>query len=213
MGCSGKNRDQCRHFEPVRRTATIRTDLYRKFVDAASSVIEAGACGVHIDFSWITDDKGRRLNRDVPPVEAYSAVVAPLRARFGNDFVVNVNVLPRVDVSTWCVSSGARRIVRGGALCARPSRRFHGSGNSDARRYRRQSRNSQFGQANGYLPRGNLIDAGILKKPYNWLLLYGLPYDTGQTLISQHLVAMRKTWRGACFIMRTNSPGRPRFCD
>ena len=42
------------------------------YVDAASSVIEAGACGVHIDFSWITDDKGRRLDRDVPPVEAYS---------------------------------------------------------------------------------------------------------------------------------------------
>jgi 3-keto-5-aminohexanoate cleavage enzyme len=32
------------------------------YVDAASSVIEAGACGVHIDFSWITDDKGRRQN-------------------------------------------------------------------------------------------------------------------------------------------------------
>jgi 3-keto-5-aminohexanoate cleavage enzyme len=39
------------------------------YVDAASSVIEAGACGVHIDFSWITDDKGRRLDRDVPPVD------------------------------------------------------------------------------------------------------------------------------------------------
>ena len=53
------------------------------YVDAASSVIEAGACGVHIDFSWITDDKGRRLDRDVPPVEAYSAVLEPLRNRFG----------------------------------------------------------------------------------------------------------------------------------
>ena len=109
------------------------------YVDAASSVIEAGACGVHIDFSWITDDKGRRLDRDVPPVEAYSAVVAPLRARFGNDFVVNVNVLHGLTFDV-CMSSGARWIVRGGALCARPSRRFHGSGNSDARRYRRQAR-------------------------------------------------------------------------
>ena len=63
------------------------------YVDAASSVIEAGACGVHIDFSWITDNKGRRLDRDVPPVEAYSAVLKPLRNRFGNDFVPNLNVL------------------------------------------------------------------------------------------------------------------------
>ncbi|EHP41084.1 hypothetical protein OR16_21818 [Cupriavidus basilensis OR16] len=63
------------------------------YVDAASEVIEAGACGVHIDFSMVTDHKGRRLDRDVPPVEAYSAVLDPLRARFGWDFVANLNVL------------------------------------------------------------------------------------------------------------------------
>ena len=103
------------------------------YVDAASSVIEAGACGVHIDFSWITDEKGRRLDRDVPPVEAYSAVVAPLRARFGNDFVVNLNVLHGATFDV-CMSSGACRIGRSCALRAGPSRRLHGSCNSDARR-------------------------------------------------------------------------------
>ena len=71
---------------------------FESYVDAASSVIEAGACGVHIDFSWMTDDQGRRLDRDLPPVEAYSAVLEPLKARFGNDFVPNLNVLDRKSV-------------------------------------------------------------------------------------------------------------------
>jgi hypothetical protein len=65
---------------------------FQNYVDAASSVIEAGACGVHIDFSWMTDEQGRRLDR-MDPVEAYSAVLGPLRKRFGNGFVPNVNVL------------------------------------------------------------------------------------------------------------------------
>src|SRR5690242_16548064 len=66
---------------------------FTDYIDAASGVIEAGACGVHIDFSFMIDGKGRRLDRDVPPVEAYSTVLEPLKARFGHDFVPNLNVL------------------------------------------------------------------------------------------------------------------------
>src|SRR5260370_26384392 len=39
------------------------------------------------------DGQGGRLDRDVPPVEAYSSVLEPLKTRFGNDFVANLNVL------------------------------------------------------------------------------------------------------------------------
>jgi hypothetical protein len=65
---------------------------FQNYIDAASDVIQAGACGVHIDFSWMTDEKGRRLDQ-LPPVEAYSAVLEPLKQRFGNGFVPNLNVL------------------------------------------------------------------------------------------------------------------------
>jgi uncharacterized protein (DUF849 family) len=34
------------------------------------------------------------------------------------------------------------------------------------------------------LAKRKLIDTGILKKPYNWLLLYGLPFSVGRTLVS-----------------------------
>ncbi len=63
------------------------------YADAASKVIEAGACGIHVDFSFVTDPKGRRLDRDIPSVEAYGMVLEPLRKRFGTSFVTNLNVL------------------------------------------------------------------------------------------------------------------------
>jgi uncharacterized protein (DUF849 family) len=34
------------------------------------------------------------------------------------------------------------------------------------------------------LAKRKLIDTGILKKPYNWLILYGLPFNVGRTLVS-----------------------------
>src|SRR3984957_4375824 len=153
------------------------------YVDAASSVIEAGACGVHIDFSWITDDQGRRLDRDIPPVEAYSAVLEPLRKRFGNDFVPNLNVLHGTTFD-MCMSP-AREGLTEVAPCApghpeafmvpaiqaledagvKPELAVHSSGEIE-------------------LAKRKLIDTGILQKPYNWLILYGLPFNVGRTLVS-----------------------------
>jgi 3-keto-5-aminohexanoate cleavage enzyme len=170
------------------------------YVDAASSVIEAGACGVHIDFSWITDEKGRRLDRDVPPVEAYSAVIAPLRARFGNDFVVNLNVLHGATFDV-CISP-ARAGLAEVAPCApghpdafmvpaiqtleetgvKPELAIHSSGEIE-------------------LAKRKLIDTGILKKPYNWLLLYGLPFNTGRTLISGTWVSDAQDMAQHMFLM------------
>ena len=170
------------------------------YVDAASSVIEAGACGVHIDFSWITDDKGRRLDRDVPPVEAYSAVQKSLRNRFGNDFVANLNVL-HGSTFDMCMSP-----ARGGlaevAPCApghpeafmipaiealeasgvKPELAIHSSGEIE-------------------LAKRKLIDTGILKKPYNWLRLYGLPFNTGRTLISGTWVSDAQDMSQHLFLM------------
>ena len=160
-----------------------KTTSLEEYVDAASSVIEAGACGVHIDFSWMTDKQGRRLDRDIPPVEAYTAVLEPLRARFGNDFVPNLNVLHGTTFD-MCMSP-ARAGLTEVAPCApghpeafmvpaiealeaagvKPELAVHSSGEIE-------------------LAKRKLIDTGILKKPYNWLLLYGLPFNVGRTLVS-----------------------------
>ncbi|CAE6817438.1 hypothetical protein R75465_05673 [Paraburkholderia aspalathi] len=176
------------------------TTSLAEYVDAASSVIEAGACGVHIDFSFMTDEKGRRLDRDIPPVEAYSAVLEPLRSRFGNDFVPNLNVL---NGSTFdeCVSP-ARAGLTEVAPCApghpeafmvpaiseleatgvKPELAVHSSGEIE-------------------LAKRKLIDTGILKKPYNWLILYGLPFNVGRTLVSGTWVSDAQDMTHHMFLM------------
>lgn len=170
------------------------------YVDAASRVIEAGACGVHIDFSWVTDDKGRRLDKDVPPVEAYTAVLTPLRKRFGNAFVANLNVLHGETFDT-CVSP-AREGLAEVAPCApghpeafmvpaiqsledfgvKPEIVIHSSGEIE-------------------LAKRKLIDTGILKKPYNWLILYGLPFNVGRSLLSGTSVTNAQDMTQHLFLM------------
>ncbi|MFM0632432.1 3-keto-5-aminohexanoate cleavage protein [Paraburkholderia xenovorans] len=159
------------------------TSSFQAYVDEATSVIEAGACGVHIDFSFMTDAQGRRMDRDILPVEAYKQVIEPLRARFGNDFVPNVNVLNGTTFD-MCLSP-AREGLTEVAPCApghpeafalpavmtleevgvKPELAVHSSGEIE-------------------LAKRKLIDTGILKKPYNWLILYGLPFNVGRTLVS-----------------------------
>ena len=170
------------------------------YVDAASSVIEAGACGVHIDFSWITDEKGRRLDRDIPPVDSYTIVLEPLRKRFGSDFVSNLNVL-HGSTFDMCVSP-ARNGLAEVAPCApghpdafmipafealeacgvKPELAVHSSGEIE-------------------LAKRKLINTGILKKPYNWLILYGLPFNTGRTLISGTWVSNAQDMAQHMFLM------------
>jgi uncharacterized protein (DUF849 family) len=157
-----------------------------EYVDAASQVIEAGACGVHIDFSWVTDSKGRRLDKDLPPIEAYGLVIDPLRERFGNSFVTNLNVLngatfeecmaPAVsgqaEVAPCAaahpeafVTPAVKTLLANGVS---PEIVIHSSGEVEFAKRR-------------------LFDTGILggdALPSNWIILYGLPVDVGRTLIS-----------------------------
>src|SRR5258708_27242112 len=71
---------------------TTTSGSLEQYIEEASEVIEAGACGVHLDFGYVVDAAGRLL-ADLPPVDAYTTVLEPLRARFGDTFVANLNVL------------------------------------------------------------------------------------------------------------------------
>ena len=176
------------------------TSSFQAYVDEATSVIEAGACGVHIDFSFMTDAQGRRMDRDILPVEAYKQVIEPLRARFGNDFVPNVNVLNGTTFD-MCLSP-AREGLTEVAPCApghpeafalpavmtleelgvKPELAVHSSGEIE-------------------LAKRKLIDTGILKKPYNWLILYGLPFNVGRTLVSGTWVSDAQDMTQHMFLM------------
>lgn len=170
------------------------------YIEAASSVIEAGACGIHLDFTFVTDDKGRRLDRDIPSVEAYGMVLEPLQKRFGNDFVVNVNVL-NGETFEQCVAPAKAGLAEV-CPCApghpeafmipaiqaledsgvKPELAVHSSGEIE-------------------LAKRRVIDTGILSQPYNWLILYGLPVNVGRTLISGTWVPNAQDMANHLFLM------------
>ncbi|MBS1677614.1 MAG: 3-keto-5-aminohexanoate cleavage protein [Actinobacteria bacterium] len=153
------------------------------FVDSAAEVIAAGASGVHVDYSFLVDEEGKKMDREYRPVESYKAVLDPLRERFGDGFVANLNVL-NGDTFDECMEP-ARAGMCEVAPCAsghppefvvpaiealqeagvKPEIVIHSSGEIE-------------------LAKRRLIDTGILAKPYYFILLYGLPFDSGRTLLS-----------------------------
>lgn len=154
-----------------------------QYIDSASEVIDAGACGIHLDFTWVTDDKGRRLDRDVPPVEAYSMVLEPLRKRFGNGFVSNLNVLNGKTFEE-CMSP-----VKAGLAEVAPCATGHPE-NFVIPAVKTLLENEVVPEIVVHstgeveLAKRRLFDTGLVNgKPY-WLILYGLPFSVGRTLIS-----------------------------
>lgn len=154
-----------------------------EYIDSASEVIEVGAVGVHIDFTWVTDSKGRRLDQDLPPTEAYGLVLEPLRKRFGNDFVSNLNVLNGKTFDE-CMSPATAGLAEVAPCAAGHPEEFvipavktlqesgvspeiviHSSGEIEFAKRR-------------------LFDTGIVKGPSNWIVLFGLPVNVGRTLVS-----------------------------
>ncbi len=153
------------------------------YVEESSAVIDAGAAAIHFDYSWITDDAGRRLDRELVPVDAYHAVIDPLRERYGTNFVADCNVLNGSDFDA-CMAP-VREGLAELAPCApghpeefmipafqaiedaggKPFVAIHSSGEIE-------------------LAKRKLVDPGILKLPAYWGILYGLPNNYGRTLVS-----------------------------
>jgi 3-keto-5-aminohexanoate cleavage enzyme len=154
------------------------------YIEAAASVIEAGATGIHLDFTLVTDRQGRPLDSgEIPMVDVYRMVLDPLRTRFGDSFVSNLNVLSGKSFEA-CVAP-ARAGLADVAPCAsghpeafmlpamqaleecnvKPEIVIHSSGEIE-------------------LAKRKLIDAGVLSRPLNWIILFGLPFNSGRTLLS-----------------------------
>lgn len=181
-------------------TADYPVDV-EDYVEAASQVIEAGAAGVHIDFTWVTDSHGRRLDQDLPPTEAYALVLDPLRERFGDGFVANLNVL---NGSTFeeCMSpakSGQAEV----APCA--------AGHPEAFVLPAVRALIDFGvspeiviHSSGEVEfaKRRLFDTGVVQPgKSNWIILFGLPVDVGRTLVSGAWVNDTKSLATHLFLM------------
>ena len=157
-----------------------------KYIDEASAVIEEGAWSVHIDFTWVTDEKGRRLDQ-IPPTEAYPMVLEPLRKRYGYSFMADLNVLNGATFEECMspvkaglaetapcapghpevfVTNAVKTLLEYGVL---PQVAIHNSGEIE-------------------LMKRRIIDKGLMKGPVLWGLLFGLPFDVGRTLLSGNTV-------------------------
>jgi 3-keto-5-aminohexanoate cleavage enzyme len=170
------------------------------FLQDARSVIHAGATGFHLDYGFLYDDEGNRLDLTVPPTELFGSVINPLRAEFGRKFVSNVNVLSGKTFDE-CMSP-AREGICEVAPCAaghpidfavpavdalqqagvKPEIVIHSPGEIE-------------------LAKRRFIDTGLLKKPYYFIILYGLPFDSGRTLISGTWVPNAQDMATQLFLM------------
>lgn len=165
------------------RAGTGPVDV-EEYVDAASEVIEAGACGVHIDFTWVTDSTGRRLDKDLPPTEAYGLVLDPLRARFGDGFVANLNVL---NGSTFdeCMSPAVAGQAEVAPCAAGHPEAFVGPAVAALTAAGVSPEIVVHSSGEVELAKRRLFDTGLLAGPRtNWIILYALPVNVGRTLIS-----------------------------
>lgn len=155
-----------------------------EYVDAASQVIEAGACGVHIDFTWVTDSAGRRLDQDLPPTEAYNLVLEPLRNRFGDSFVANLNVLNGKTFEE-CLSPAAAGQAEVAPCAAGHPEAFVEPAIAALKEYGVSPEIVIHSSGEVELAKRRLFDTGTVQGPRsNWIVLFGLPVDVGRTLIS-----------------------------
>jgi uncharacterized protein (DUF849 family) len=157
-----------------------------EYIDAASQVIKAGACGVHIDFSWVTDSKGRRLDKDLPPTEAYGLVLEPLRERFGNSFVSNLNVLNGATFEA-CMAPAVLGQAEVAPCAAAHPEAFVIPAVKTLREHGVSPEIVIHSSGEVEFAKRRLFDTGILGGdgvPTNWIILFGLPVDVGRTLIS-----------------------------
>jgi 3-keto-5-aminohexanoate cleavage enzyme len=171
-----------------------------EYVDSASEVIEAGACGVHIDFTWVTDSKGRRLDKDLPPVEAYGLVLDPLRSRFGNGFVANLNVL---NGSTFdeCLSPARAGLAEVAPCAAGHPEAFVAPAVRTLQECGVSPELVVHSSGEVELAKRRLFDTGIVTSGANWIILYALPVNAGRTLISGAWVNDARSMAAHLFLM------------
>ena len=157
-----------------------------QYIDEASAVIEEGAFSIHIDFTWVTDKSGRRLD-EMPQAEAYPMVLEPLRKRYGDSFMADLNVLngKTFDECMGPVYKGLAEI----APCApgHPEA-FVGPAVSTLYKHGVLPALAIHNSGEIELTKRRLIDTGIMEGPVLWGILYGLPFDIGRTLLSGNTV-------------------------
>jgi 3-keto-5-aminohexanoate cleavage enzyme len=172
----------------------------RDFLREAGDVIEAGATGVHIDYGFLIDEHGRRLDREYSPYETYKVVLDPLRERFGRSFVANLNVL-NGNTFDECMEPVRKGLCEVGPCASGHPPRFAVPAVQALQEVGVKPEIVIHSPGEVELAKRRFIDTGILQKPYNFIVLYGLPFDSGRTLLSGTWVPNAQDMAQQLFLM------------
>lgn len=153
------------------------------FVDSAAEVIAAGASSVHVDYSFLVDAEGRKMDVDYSPAQSYRAVVEPLRERFGDSFVVNLNVL-NGDTFDDCMEPARDGLCEVAPCASGHPPEFVVPAVTELQRVGVKPQIVIHSPGEIELAKRRLIDTGLLEKPYYFIVLFGLPFESGRTLLS-----------------------------
>ena len=154
-----------------------------EFLDDARAVIGAGASGIHLDFGFLYDEKGDRLDLTVPPVELFGSVINPLREEYARRFVSNVNVLSGKTFDD-CMSPAREGLCEVAPCAAGHPLEFAVPAVDALQQAGVKPEIVIHSPGEIELAKRRFIDTGLLKKPYYFIILYGMPFDSGRTLIS-----------------------------
>jgi 3-keto-5-aminohexanoate cleavage enzyme len=163
--------------------ATQHPTTVEAFTRDAAEVIEAGASGIHVDYGFIVDEDGERLDLTIPPVEAFGSVINPLREQFGRGFVSNVNVLSGKTFDE-CMSPAREGLCEVAPCAAGHPPQFAVPAVDALQQAGVKPEIVIHSPGEIELAKRRFIDTGLLKKPYYFIILYGMPFDSGRTLLS-----------------------------
>jgi 3-keto-5-aminohexanoate cleavage enzyme len=154
-----------------------------EYIAATGELIEAGACAVHLDYLGVEDDEGHAPYKEIAPVDAYGTILKALREKFGQGFVPEVNTFSG-DSFEDCMAPAVAGLMETSPLAAggpidfvipaakrlnelgiRPGIGIHNSGEVE-------------------LAKRRFIDTGLIEKPYHFYILYGMPFNLGNTVRS-----------------------------
>lgn len=153
------------------------------FLRDAREVIAAGASGVHLDFGFLYDDGGNRLDLTVPSVELFGSVINPLREEYGRRFVSNVNVLSGKTFED-CIKPARAGLCEVAPCAAGHPLEFAVPAVDALQQAGVKPEIVIHSPGEIELAKRRFIETGLLKKPYYFIILYGMPFDSGRTLVS-----------------------------
>lgn len=153
------------------------------FLHDAREVIAAGASGVHLDFGFLYDDGGNRLDLTVPSVELFGSVINPLREEYGRRFVSNVNVLSGKTFED-CIRPARAGLCEVAPCAAGHPLEFAVPAVDALQQAGVKPEIVIHSPGEIELAKRRFIETGLLKKPYYFIILYGMPFDSGRTLVS-----------------------------